>query len=542
MSLILGYKVLNQVVVIVCMAPWAFVGFENISNSAEEFTFDKRKSFRALTAAIITVTLLYIFVIILSVTAYPSGYDSWFAYLSDLGNLQGIEALPPFYAAQHYLGAAGVTILMLALLSLVLTSLIGNTVATSRLFFALARDRILSSRFTHLSARNIPVAAIALVMIISIPFPFLGRTAIGWIVDVTTIGAVIAFGFASGATYKMARQNGDKLEMATGVLGIAIMIAFGLMQMLPTLFDVTSMASESYFLFTAWAILGFVFFRYTLRRDTEGRFGTSVVVWVVLLTLVLFSSMAWMGEVDKEATSSAIIEVQEFYDAEGAAGDKAAEETFIDKKLNDIQAAKTRNTLFTTVLFGLAIVIMLSNFNYMRKREEERRKELGAARAAARIDPLTGVKNKKAFDEWTEKLDDRIATEGPIDFAVVVCDLNDLKSVNDTKGHQEGDLYIRESCIIVCKLFKHSPVFRIGGDEFTVILEGSDYESRNEIMDAFDATIEENLETGGAVIAAGMSEFEPNEDGSCLDVFRRADSLMYERKHELKEMGAVTRS
>ncbi|MBO4547243.1 MAG: APC family permease, partial [Treponema sp.] len=184
----------NSVCFVAVVSPWAFIGFENISHSIEGFNFPHRKSFKILTAAVLTATALYIFVILLSISAYPPEYDSWLSYIKDLDNLRGIKALPPFYAAQHYMGSAGTVLLMAALLALIVTSLVGNMVALSRLLYAVAKDDMIPSRYAHLNKARIPSNAVRLVTTISILIPFVGRTAIGWIVDVTTIGATIIYG------------------------------------------------------------------------------------------------------------------------------------------------------------------------------------------------------------------------------------------------------------------------------------------------------------------------------------------------------------
>lgn len=98
-----------------------------------------------------------------------------------------------------------------------------------------------------------------------------------------------------------------------------------------------------------------------------------------------------------------------------------------------------------------------------------------------------------------------------------------------------GDQYIKDACKFICLRFKYSPVFRIGGDEFVVILEELDYADRNEIMQGFDADIDKNQREGLVVIASGFSVYDPESDNSYNDVFMRADRRMYERKRSLKE-------
>ena len=92
-------------------------------------------------------------------------------------------------------------------------------------------------------------------------------------------------------------------------------------------------------------------------------------------------------------------------------------------------------------------------------------------------------------------------------FALVVCDLNNLKKINDSQGHNAGDEYIRASSHLLCHIFVHSPVFRIGGDEFVVFLSGNDYSARNELMDQLRKQVLENTKNGcGVILASGMSD------------------------------------
>lgn len=81
---------------IAVISPWAFIGFENISHFTEEFTFDRRKLGRIFTLSVIITLALYIMITLMSVTAYPDRYSNWTEYIADIGNLSGIEALPPF--------------------------------------------------------------------------------------------------------------------------------------------------------------------------------------------------------------------------------------------------------------------------------------------------------------------------------------------------------------------------------------------------------------------------------------------------------------
>ncbi len=120
-------------------------------------------------------------------------------------------------------------------------------------------------------------------------------------------------------------------------------------------------------------------------------------------------------------------------------------------------------------------------------------------------------------------------------FAIIVCDANNLKQINDTKGHVAGDEYIKASANFLCDIFVHSPVFRVGGDEFVIFLRGNDYSVRHELMGKLRSQSLKNQRAGdGVVLASGMSDYIPDKDNLAYDVFDRADKEMYENKRMLK--------
>lgn len=153
----------------------------------------------------------------------------------------------------------------------------------------------------------------------------------------------------------------------------------------------------------------------------------------------------------------------------------------------------------------------------------------------ANKDALTGVKNKRAYVQVETDLDEQISHNNQPAFAVVVCDINGLKQMNDEHGHKAGDDFIRKACTIICNTFKHSPVFRIGGDEFAVIMRGQDYENREALMRQLDETLKKNMENNVEILAAGLSIFDPENDMRVQDVFERADALMYDDKERKKQ-------
>ena len=99
-----------------------------------------------------------------------------------------------------------------------------------------------------------------------------------------------------------------------------------------------------------------------------------------------------------------------------------------------------------------------------------------------------------------------------------------------------GDGYLKKSAKLLCNIFVHSPVFRVGGDEFVVFLRGEDYSNRESLMKTLQTAVRENLQSGaGAVLASGMSEYIPGKDTLVSELFDRADKAMYKNKRELKK-------
>lgn len=205
---------------------------------------------------------------------------------------------------------------------------------------------------------------------------------------------------------------------------------------------------------------------------------------------------------------------------------------------------RTSRILIMVTLFSMAIfasMLLLQSRRVLHARLESEMENSRLFKSMANTDSLTGVRNKHAFSEYESKLNDMIrAGELKDRIAVLVCDINGLKLVNDTKGHAAGDKLIKDACDLICNHFTHGAVFRIGGDEFAVILHERGYDKMDENLAAINREVEENIEKGKVVVAVGHSVLT-EEDEQIHDVFERADSLMYKRKQELKAMGAKTR-
>ena len=160
----------------------------------------------------------------------------------------------------------------------------------------------------------------------------------------------------------------------------------------------------------------------------------------------------------------------------------------------------------------------------------------------ATTDPLTGGKNKNVFYADAERLNKAMGSADPESmpgFAIVMLDCNRLKVINDEYGHAFGDQYLQTAFKAICAVYDHSPVYRIGGDEFAVLLEHGDYERRDELAESFRQLAEETNASAAdpwqrVDLSMGMAVYEPGIDTSTEQVLRRADELMYLEKRLYK--------
>ncbi|MBP5597416.1 MAG: GGDEF domain-containing protein [Pseudobutyrivibrio sp.] len=184
-------------------------------------------------------------------------------------------------------------------------------------------------------------------------------------------------------------------------------------------------------------------------------------------------------------------------------------------------------------LDGTQLIVGLIDVDAQKRKELEYLKNLTVAENKANIDELTGVKNKNAYAEAENLLNEQIKTGKVKDYALVVCDMNGLKDVNDTLGHLAGDAFIKEGCMIICNAFAHSPVYRVGGDEFVVIAQGKDLSKLDALIEKIDKANEENKAKGHVTMAVGAAH---GKEGLTVgDVFELADANMYIKKKRMKQ-------
>lgn len=154
-------------------------------------------------------------------------------------------------------------------------------------------------------------------------------------------------------------------------------------------------------------------------------------------------------------------------------------------------------------------------------------------------DVLTSTKNRMAFEFYKQSLAEEIENGQTKDIAVIVADINNLKYINDNLGHECGDEYIKNASAFICNTYKHSPVFRMGGDEFFVVLKGEDFINRHKLADEMGNTMIELAKSDKDAIdkisiAFAIADYDSSIDNSIDDTIKRADDMMYENKRKYK--------
>ena len=185
------------------------------------------------------------------------------------------------------------------------------------------------------------------------------------------------------------------------------------------------------------------------------------------------------------------------------------------------------------------IGVLTDSFRRMR---DQMKDYIGDLRGQAFTDSLTHVRNKRSFDQMMQQLDGEIVSgeAQKKGLAIIMFDCNFLKSINDTYGHEKGDIYLQNACRMICKTFRHSPVFRLGGDEFAAVLQNEDYFDRDLLIGEFKSRIAEQNAAAREPwqrvdISLGLTSYDPKADFSAEEIFARADARMYEAKKAYKD-------
>ena len=373
------------------LAPWAYVGFESIAHSAGEAKFNLKRSFGIMAIALIAAGIAYALLSMLAVTALPEGINTWTEYTDRLGEQQGLASQPTFFAAHSALGTAGSVILGIAALCGIFTGLIGNYIALSRLLTSLADDKMLPGKIGETDKNQVPRRAILAILVSSVLLPFFGRTAISWIVDVTTMGATIAYAFASASAWKEARKQHNRLFTVMGIIGMVVSLLFALEFLVPNIISIKTMATESYLILAAWSILGFIVFRAILKKDDDKRLGRSTVAWIVLLGLIIFTSSIWMHQNTDNTIERSVSSIEGYYSeqlksvgVDSDSGETRPVSEYVKDELKPIDNTLDVSLFIQIALIVSALIIMFDIYSHVQKRERKTEIEKAIAEDASR--------------------------------------------------------------------------------------------------------------------------------------------------------------
>ncbi len=284
---------------LVILAPWAFVGFEVVSFETAHFRFPLEKAKRITVISILAAGFVYVSMSLVSVASIPDGFASWAEYINSLGSQSGVASVPTFYAARSIMGPVGLVVIAISAFAAILTGIIGGYRAIMRVLSTMAEEHILSEKFSKTSY------SILFVMLLSILISLLGRNTLIWFVDLTSFGAIVAYGYTSAAAWKLARAEGNRRVMTLGAIGAVVSLIFALVQLIPRLSALEAMGSEAFLLLSLWCLLGFVFYWRTIERSPLAQYSGMSTSGTVLFVLLMYCAIMWIAKLIFSRTSIA---------------------------------------------------------------------------------------------------------------------------------------------------------------------------------------------------------------------------------------------
>ena len=261
-----------QIISLLVVAPWAFVGFDIVAQISEETYFPHNKMKVIMDTCIIASCFIYIAMTFLAVSVKPAGFSDWVEYVNNLSTGNGYASVMTFFASYKIFGLPGLFIIETSAICAVLTGIMAFYVATSRLLYSMAREEMLPSWFGVLNKNGSPSNAALFCMVFSILISLLGRRALGWAVDVASIGGAIGFAYTSLAAFKYSLAENRKDVAVFGMMGFIFSVMFAVLLLVPIPGMFTALLSmESYLILIFWIIMGVIFYYLSVNRRADGQ-------------------------------------------------------------------------------------------------------------------------------------------------------------------------------------------------------------------------------------------------------------------------------
>ncbi len=254
------------VLAIVAIAPWAFIGFDNIPQTAEEFSFSPSKAFRLIWLSLLVAAALYMLMIVTTAVGAP-----WQERLA--GNPVWLTA----DIVRETMGTPGVTLLCIAAFMGISTGLNGFYMASSRVLLAMSRAGMVPQAFGRIHPKyKTPSVGVLFACGVSFIAPWFGRTALNWIVDMASIGFTFAFAYTCLTAYLFSRWS-SQTEIVPGAastkqkllagLGVVVSLAFMLVLLVPG--SPGQLSTPSFIAMGAWALVGLIFYFTSAKRSAS---------------------------------------------------------------------------------------------------------------------------------------------------------------------------------------------------------------------------------------------------------------------------------
>ncbi len=377
---------LMQVLGIVALSPWLFVGFESISNLSGDFRFPAKRSFGVMVAALGTTVLAYALLAALPALVPAAGGTDWADGLARLGG----APYPAYGTAIRLLGRAGPAVVGAMAAGALFTNLVGNTVAASRLLAAMASDGTVPRWFGGTNAAGAPRNAVLAIAAVAVVVSALGYAVLEIVADIAVVGAGVAYAYTSAAAVRTAH---GRLGRAAGVCGLVLSVAVAVLFILPNFAPGTaSMGTMSYLVVVLWCIAGLACFLFAFRRDRGLRLGQSPVVWLSLLAMVLAMSVLWIRQSTSDTTQRAFDDIvrrhTEICMASGEDDGGGAPHCddyvwmgILRTKLAAVNRSIVINSLVQIGLTALSFALLFCLYAVLRRRERELETERARAKS-----------------------------------------------------------------------------------------------------------------------------------------------------------------
>lgn len=333
-----------QILSITILAPWLYVGFETVYHEAGTEHYPLKRTIWGTFASVAAGMFVYAALSMIAASGMPEGCGSWKEYIANLGQYHGMDGIPVLFNIQRMFGVKGTLLAAVTVFCALATGVLGFLQSAANLVQTMAEDQLLPAYYSA-APNGIPRRAVISILVLSLPIPFLGRTSIGWLVDVSTLAVAIVYAHVSMSAWKIARQENRIGGRITGPAGILLSAGAFVFLIIPNIFSQNALTAETYFMLALWSLTGIIYYWIIFRRDTQNRFGKSTVMWIMMLALLFLSVILWISM----DTQNRVVSLGK----------------------EELSALLTRNSIIEVGLMAVMILVIFSLFSTMLRREHK---------------------------------------------------------------------------------------------------------------------------------------------------------------------------